>query len=1645
MRLNNLGNSINAAKDILNVFEQMSDFKGSDATDETLKKMAGALSDYSLETVKSAAGQMDLTEAQAQAVFMAKGLADAELDTAVKTAALSAAQTEASSSALNIKSIFTGLGATLASQPELIAAISVAALAAGGAYIAWYNSAEQVLKRQREHRAEMQKSIDSANSEARSFTQQENELKQLLEQYNNAAKYSDEWYESAKKITDISEDLIIGYSDEGDVILANTGKIQEQIQEYRNLAETKHNSAVEESKELIDTSVEDYEENLKKKEKEDALIKQAQDEIARNQALIRSNPDSDDVQFWAENVFNWQTTLDGALSKSQLYADDLNAITDEVRESYMNLLPQLDENAYTDFERNLRTSLLDYASTAMIDSNEFTALYNGIRSSDVSKKLFESLFTLQDSDISYSDYSRQAQEIYEKLLTQLNITDESDQLALKLVLGIDDESLANARQELDALKVKYAGRRYNGSTLEYGDIEFANFADTLTDSELDIANSNEFASAIEQIKLETGEARLSQEEYRTALDLASEAILNQKDASELLKTSISDSVSSLNDLQSQLNTLDSAVINYDENGSFSLDDLAAISDYFLSLEDFDTSAVDGALSVLSDSSSTTEELAKAVTTVADQYLQASGILDTVTDRNKALIISQLESMGISNAQEIVNAKLAASYGTLVQAEAIAAKYSINLSAVTYDEINSLLTEGQISEVTARQLAYYAIQKQYCNGAVISTVADCQNMINLAKTAGYSTEVLSRLEALKARMASSDYMFSETVRTNVSNQINRILSEAGANMADYDIKIPQATYNGGSGIANALNDAGQAAQASAQEIEDTYEEVFDFFERRTDVLNDALDLLNTNLENVFGSFAKNQLIDAQIGINKESINNQTDALAMYQQKASEALAKIPADLQSKITEGSVSLTNFIGSGNEDVVEAIKEYQNWADKVADCKQELGSLKKELRQLELDKFNNIISDFTNRFDISTDAQDFIQKQIALFKEAGQLIGTGFYQGLIKESEGQLTILEQERQALADELASGLDNGLIEKGSEEWLEIIDAFNKVDSSILDCKKDIEEFNNAIQDLHWDIIKRIQENFDNLSDEMKNLTGLINDADVSDAEGNWSKEGLTQLGLYAQEYEKSVYAANMYAEEIAKLNEAFANGDYSVTEYADKLADLKKAQWDEVNASEAAKDSIISLNKERVETMVTAIEDEIDAMKELISSKKDALDAEEELYEYRKSISEKTKSVTDIERQIAAMQNDDTASTVAKRKRLEEQLAQAKEELADYEYSHSIDTQKSALDQQFEEFETDKDAEIERLRETLSDREAVIALSFETVKANAQLIGSEIALIAQTHGITVSESITAAWNSGENAVASYGQTLGNGASTFLTNMSNMAQSVYGLQSQADAAALSLANMYNQNSENLQNSLIASWYSAANLNAVAQALDASLINALGRGYDVSSLVNGMNSIGNAASNTAGKIRDMMAALSGLGNTSSDNARYAIAMDGKTVDDNNGKGFTREQADKLKSTKYKHHYYYIYTFAKGGLVTKDDNNPLNYIARSVGEDTLIAAKDGELVLNPAEADAFLKLAPNMELFNRFIPRIAPDSSVENIPFIEKGAPSVQIHYDNLVQVQGDVNNSNIREMKTIVDDAITKQFNKFNSDLHKAGVR
>ena len=394
---------------------------------------------------------------------------------------------------------------------------------------------------------------------------------------------------------------------------------------------------------------------------------------------------------------------------------------------------------------------------------------------------------------------------------------------------------------------------------------------------------------------------------------------------------------------------------------------------------------------------------------------------------------------------------------------------------------------------------------------------------------------------------------------------------------------------------------------AKEKEDEYKELIDYFERLIKVLDNSIDLLEAHLEDVVGSFAKNTILNAEEDLIKKKMDGYSSAIDMYSQKASEALSKIPSDIAEKIQNGAVSIEEFIGEGNKEVVDAINDYEKWADKVAECKQQLVELREAIRKLELQKFNNIVEDFTNQFDLRQSAGiDLIDKQIALLQEAGQLIGESFYQRQIDQATKQIGILQDEQKALVAQMNEALSNG-IDTGSEEWLEMVNALTAVEGSILDAKKAVEEFDNALLELHTEIFNRIQDQFSSFANELSNMQELIADdaSPVATVQNQWTDEGLAQLGLLAQQYEMAKYQVEQYNEEIGRLNQLYLEGRYSTTEYADKLIELKSAQWDAVNASEAAIQSMRDLNEARVNIVIDGINEEISAYEKLIQAQKD--------------------------------------------------------------------------------------------------------------------------------------------------------------------------------------------------------------------------------------------------------------------------------------------------------------------------------------------------------------------------------------------------------------------------------------------------------
>lgn len=123
------------------------------------------------------------------------------------------------------------------------------------------------------------------------------------------------------------------------------------------------------------------------------------------------------------------------------------------------------------------------------------------------------------------------------------------------------------------------------------------------------------------------------------------------------------------------------------------------------------------------------------------------------------------------------------------------------------------------------------------------------------------------------------------------------------------------------------------------------------------------------------------------------------------------------------------------------------------------------------------------------------------------------------------------------------------------------------------------------------------------------------------------------------------------------------------------------------------------------------------------------------------------------------MSADNSASAIAKRKQLESDLLEAKQEQEELYYERSIENQKSSLDKELEDFTQEKDAEIEKWEKYLEDVEQVVTDSLNIVQANATEIGNTLTEKAQEYNLTVSDAVLTPWKDGALAVSDYQTTF----------------------------------------------------------------------------------------------------------------------------------------------------------------------------------------------------------------------------------------------------------------------------------------------
>ena len=625
-----------------------------------------------------------------------------------------------------------------------------------------------------------------------------------------------------------------------------------------------------------------------------------------------------------------------------------------------------------------------------------------------------------------------------------------------------------------------------------------------------------------------------------------------------------------------------------------------------------------------------------------------------------------------------------------------------------------------------------------------------------------------------------------------------------------------------GAADSLSDA-------VEEFEDTINWIDVLFNRIDNILAEHEAYLATLVDSTGSLSKKDSIFDAIIDTLYYKASKSQESASYYKQKAESIMSGLSTDIVQKIKNGAIDIQEFkftestegLSDTEKKAVEArreafekyvakIQEAIDYYDQYSQYTQEYYSTIEEIADKALEKHEEIVQSYENELSLIEHINDALEARNDLEEAREGFATEAYYKAQIDANNIMLAQYKARRDALQKSLDEAVKLGNIQIGSQQWFDMLQAIYECDDAIIDMEISIEELQNSINDLHWDRFDELINRFGYLEDEISNVIQLLShDPDglvmkelydlTSD---NWATgSGLATIGLYAQEMERAQYVANQYAEAIEELKKDYANGRYNETEYLNKLNELISAQYENIEKYHDAKNAIIELNEARVDAIRDGIEKEIDAYSDLIDKKKELLDRERDLHDFNDEIEEKEKDVANIRKQLAAMDGDTSAATVAKKKKLEEELVNAQKALEDSYYQHSMSSRQEALDQELASFEEEKNKEIEKWEEWLKDTEAVIAEALEYVKDNTTDVFETLTGLGEQYGLTMSTELTTPWKNGELAIDSYSDNFETATSVFTSLLDEIVLHWEDVTAAAEEAARAQANALQQEYKN----------------------------------------------------------------------------------------------------------------------------------------------------------------------------------------------------------------------------------------------------
>lgn len=230
---------------------------------------------------------------------------------------------------------------------------------------------------------------------------------------------------------------------------------------------------------------------------------------------------------------------------------------------------------------------------------------------------------------------------------------------------------------------------------------------------------------------------------------------------------------------------------------------------------------------------------------------------------------------------------------------------------------------------------------------------------------------------------------------------------------------------------------------------------------------------------------------------------------------------------------------------------------------------------------------------------------------------------------------------------------------------------------------------------------------------------------------------------------------NVYDESIKLRLDGYKQISSAAKDAAKSGGSASKQQSEAEKAYNDLLQMTIKMLKKKKELEKEALKEQLDGYKKVIDAQKDLLDLQDDEYNHKREVEDQNKNISSLEAQIAELQFDTSAEGTKKRLELEEELAEAKRDLEDYQHDYSIDQQKDALDREERRFEEYINGQIDEIDRYLDKTGEITAEAIRLINERSEALFNDLIQYNRAYGDSLDKTVLDAWNGAIGKVNEY--------------------------------------------------------------------------------------------------------------------------------------------------------------------------------------------------------------------------------------------------------------------------------------------------